>query len=177
MLNGCHLLPRDVMQTATYYSRFTSPIGELLLVSDGEAITGLTMHQNWDDVTIPSDWIAAEEPFADVKTELAEYFAGELHEFTVPVKLIGTEFQLQAWEQLKSIPYGETITYGEQARRLGNPSASRAVGAANGRNPISIIIPCHRVIGSTGHLIGYGGGVNQKEYLLKLETHSMATTR
>ena len=164
------------MKTATYYSRFPSPIGELLLISDGVAITGLTMHQNWDDVPIQPDWIAAEEPFVDVKSQLTEYFAGERQEFTVPVNLMGTAFQLQAWEQLKSIPYGETITYGEQARRLGNPAASRAVGAANGRNPVSIIVPCHRVIGSTGHLVGYGGGVDQKDYLLKLETHAIVAS-
>ena len=97
------------MKTATYYSRFLSPIGELLLVSDGVAITGLTMHQHWDDVRIQPDWIATEEPFVDVKSQLTEYFAGERHEFTVPVNLMGTAFQLQAWEQLKSIPYGETI--------------------------------------------------------------------
>jgi methylated-DNA-[protein]-cysteine S-methyltransferase len=101
---------------------------------------------------------------------LAAYFAGELTEFDLPMKMIGTEFQKTVWRELLNIPFGVTISYGELADRVGNPNASRAVGAANGRNPISIIVPCHRVIGSNGKLTGYGGGLERKEWLLAHES-------
>jgi methylated-DNA-[protein]-cysteine S-methyltransferase len=104
-----------------------------------------------------------------VREQLAEYFAGERREFDVPMQLAGTAFQRRVWEELVRIPYGTTITYAELARRVGRPTAVRAVGAANGRNPISILVPCHRVIGADGKLTGYGGGVERKQWLLELE--------
>jgi methylated-DNA-[protein]-cysteine S-methyltransferase len=105
----------------------------------------------------------------EVIEQLTAYFAGDLKDFDVPLTMAGTDFQRAVWTELQQIPYGETITYGELAERLGRPSASRAVGLANGKNPISIIVPCHRVIGSTGNLTGYGGGLPRKRYLLDFE--------
>ena len=110
--------------------------------------------------------------FDHVIAQLDEYFAGERTEFDVPLDPVGTEFQLRAWAALRRIPYGETRSYGEQARTIGAPAAVRAVGAANGRNPISIIVPCHRVVGSNGSLTGFGGGLDAKRYLLDLEART-----
>ena len=107
--------------------------------------------------------------FTEILGQLDAYFAGRLTEFDIPVKLDGTEFQRRVWSQLQAIPYGETISYGELARRVGSPKASRAVGLANGRNPVTIIVPCHRVIGSNGKLTGYGGGLDRKTWLLDHE--------
>jgi methylated-DNA-[protein]-cysteine S-methyltransferase len=111
-----------------------------------------------------------------VQKQLREYFAGQRIYFSVPLVIAGTIFQKKAWEQLLSIPYGETISYGEQAKRLGDLKKARAVGAANGKNPISIIIPCHRVIGKNGNLTGFGGGLKNKQYLIELEAHSRAAS-
>ncbi|MEU8762658.1 methylated-DNA--[protein]-cysteine S-methyltransferase [Streptomyces sp. NPDC048659] len=109
-------------------------------------------------------------PFTETVRQLDAYFAGELTDFDLELHLIGTPFQLRVWEQLRLIPYGETRTYGELAEALGNPGASRAVGLANGKNPVSIIVPCHRVIGSGGSLTGYGGGLTRKKRLLAFES-------
>ncbi|MBP2585716.1 methylated-DNA-[protein]-cysteine S-methyltransferase [Streptomyces sp. PvR006] len=109
-------------------------------------------------------------PFGEAIRQLDAYFAGELTEFELPLKLIGTPFQLRVWEGLLRIPYGETRTYGELAEELGNPGASRAVGLANGKNPVSIIVPCHRVVGAGGNLTGYGGGLDRKQRLLAFES-------
>ncbi|WP_418959957.1 methylated-DNA--[protein]-cysteine S-methyltransferase [Streptomyces tritici] len=109
-------------------------------------------------------------PFAETTRQLEEYFAGERKEFDLPLHLVGTEFQLKVWELLRAIPYGETRTYGELAEELGRPGASRAVGLANGRNPVSIVVPCHRVIGASGSLTGYGGGLTRKQRLLAFES-------
>ncbi|MFF9199107.1 methylated-DNA--[protein]-cysteine S-methyltransferase [Streptomyces sp. NPDC014779] len=109
-------------------------------------------------------------PFTEAVRQLDAYFAGELTEFDLPLHLVGTPFQLRVWEQLRRIPYGETRTYGELAEALGNPGASRAVGLANGKNPVSIVVPCHRVIGSGGSLTGYGGGLDRKQRLLAFES-------
>jgi methylated-DNA-[protein]-cysteine S-methyltransferase len=118
-----------------------------------------------------SGWQPADAgAFGDVVEQLAAYFDGSLTEFDVELHLDGTDFQRRVWEALRTIPYGETRSYGEIAAQIGSPGASRAVGLANGRNPISIIIPCHRVIGSTGGLTGYGGGIDRKQALLALET-------
>ncbi|WP_406863924.1 methylated-DNA--[protein]-cysteine S-methyltransferase [Streptomyces sp. HUAS MG47] len=108
-------------------------------------------------------------PFGETMSQLDAYFAGDLKEFTLPLNLIGTEFQLRVWQLLTEIPYGETRTYGELAEALGNPGASRAVGLANGKNPVSIVVPCHRVIGAGGSLTGYGGGLDRKKRLLAFE--------
>jgi methylated-DNA-[protein]-cysteine S-methyltransferase len=115
------------------------------------------------------DWIYNEKPFAKARRQLVEYFEGERKSFDLPLRVSGTEFQIRVLEELQRIPYGETLSYSDIAERIGNPKAVRAVGAANGRNPIPIVIPCHRVIGSSGDLTGFGGGLDTKEALLRLE--------
>jgi methylated-DNA-[protein]-cysteine S-methyltransferase len=157
------------MNEARFYTRVESPIGELLLVGDGHALHGLHMQEGRTAVSVDPEWRPADLPFADVREQLFEYFAGERLDFDVPLAMAGTPFQRRVWDALREIPYGETATYGELAERLGRPSASRAVGLANGRNPIAVIVPCHRVIGSDGSLTGYGGGLERKSFLLALE--------
>ena len=152
----------------TYYTSMDSPLGRLLLMSDGEALTGLYMNPLPKLETNGTESETA-APFPEAKQQLAAYFAGERRGFDLPLSPIGTEFQKRVWDELLNIPYGATISYGELARRIGDPKASRAVGLANGRNPISVIIPCHRVIGASGKLTGYGGGLSRKETLLALE--------
>jgi methylated-DNA-[protein]-cysteine S-methyltransferase len=143
-------------------------VGDLLLTSDGKAITGVYFapHDN-----LPLDlWVDERDAvLTDAVVQLDAYFTGERTDFALDLRPTGTEFQLRVWQALRNIPYGETISYGELARRVGNPSASRAVGLANGRNPISIVVPCHRVIGADGSLTGYGGGMDRKRLLLDLE--------
>jgi methylated-DNA-[protein]-cysteine S-methyltransferase len=152
-----------------YYHQITSPIGTLLLVSNGDALTGLYMADHQGGPEPNAGWQRDEWKFDVVCLELAAYFDGTLHDFSLPLEPRGTTFQRQVWNELRRIPYGETISYGELARRIGQPNASRAVGRANGQNPISIIIPCHRVIGADGTLTGYGGGLDRKLRLLELE--------
>ena len=153
------------MPAPTFYTHLDGPVGRLLLVSDGTALTGLFLGPR----PVPPDWTPDPAPFAHVQAELADYFAGRLTRFTVPVAPAGTAFQRRAWDALRDIPYGQTISYAEQARRLGHPRASRAVGGANGKNPVSIVVPCHRVVASDGTLGGYGGGLPVKRRLLDLE--------
>jgi len=153
---------------ARFYTTVDSPIGELLLVGDGHALHGLYMQAGRPKRTRP-EWERSDEPFAAVAQQLDEYFAGERREFDIPLVLDGPPFQRQAWHALREIPYGETVSYGEQARRIGQPDAARAVGAANGQNPIAVIVPCHRVIGADGSLTGYGGGLWRKQWLLEHE--------
>ena len=152
-----------------------SPVGPLHIEGDGESVTGLYLpdHKGWTGPVASSR--VSDVAFRDVREQLAEYFAGERQEFNVPLRPEGTPFQRTVWQELERIPFGETITYAELARRIGNPSASRAVGAANGKNPISIIIPCHRVIGAAGALTGYGGGRATKEWLLEWERSCKGT--
>jgi methylated-DNA-[protein]-cysteine S-methyltransferase len=146
-----------------------SPIGELLLVGDEEALHGLYMQEGRTRMAVRSSWRRADRPFAAVREQLGEYFAGARREFDLPLRMTGTEFERAVWAELERIPYGETRSYGEVARAIGKPDRARAVGAANGRNPISVIVPCHRVIGSDGSLTGYGGGLERKRFLLGLE--------
>ena len=153
----------------TLYTTVESPIGELLLVGDGEALRGLYMQEGRRPMAIPDSWRRSEEPFAEVCRQLDEYFAGERVEFDLELASEGPEFEQRVWRALAEIPYGETISYGELAHRLGHPDGARAVGMANGRNPISIVVPCHRVIGADGSLTGYGGGIDRKRFLLELE--------
>ncbi len=152
-----------------FYTEIESPIGELLLTADGGGLIGINFQRGPDSIEAEKDWIADDRPFAEVIAQLNGYFAGELKEFDLQIGLKGTEFQVAVWEALRAIPYGETISYGELADRIGNPKAVRAVGGANGKNPIPVIVPCHRVIGSDGSLTGFGGGLPIKEALLKLE--------
>lgn len=153
----------------TYYRTIPSPVGPLTLAGHDDVLTHLRM----DDQTHPPGgrdaWLPDDDAFPKVVDQLEAYFARELTGFDVPMELAGTPFQRQVWAALCDIPYGETISYGELARRIGKPNASRAVGLANGRNPIGIIVPCHRVIGANGTLTGYGGGLGRKQALLELE--------
>jgi methylated-DNA-[protein]-cysteine S-methyltransferase len=147
-----------------------SPLGELALVGDDEALTGLrlpaaALHGIERDACSPRA-----KPLAAVREQLSSYFAGELTEFDLPLALRGTPFQRRIWAEVARIPYGETATYGELARRIGAPNAARAVGAANARNPLAIVIPCHRLVGADGGLVGYGGGIDAKRFLIALES-------
>lgn len=159
-----------------FYSTIESPIGIITLTSDRTALTGLYMELHKGMPEGAATWVQndAAEPFGLTRTQLSDYFAGSSQDFTVPLKPSGTEFQMSVWAELLNIPFGKTISYGELARRIDNPKASRAVGLANGQNPISIIVPCHRVIGTNGKLTGYGGGIPRKEFLLKLEQEANA---
>ncbi|MHB1559891.1 MAG: methylated-DNA--[protein]-cysteine S-methyltransferase [Isosphaeraceae bacterium] len=155
-----------------FYLEYAAPVGPLVLTSDGEALTGLHLPEHdGSAATMPTDasWRRDPGPFREAVAQLDAYFAGERTTFDLPLRLGGTDFQRLAWDALLTIPYGTTISYGEQARRIGRPAASRAVGAANGRNPVAIIVPCHRVIGSGGKLTGYGGGLPLKQWLIDLE--------
>ena len=149
-----------------------SPLGKLLLVSDGQALTRLAMSPRPNDV--PDDAHRDPAALADVAAQLDAYFTGELTEFDLPLAPRGSEFQLRVWNALLEIPYGETASYGEIAARIGRHDTVRAVGTTNGRNPIAVIIPCHRVIGADGSLVGYGGGLDRKRLLLELEAEHSA---
>lgn len=151
------------------YDNFESPIGELLLVGNERTLHGLYMDTGHRPVDVREGLNRSPVAFAAVREQLGEYFAGERREFELPIEMQGTPFQLEVWSALLEIPYGETTNYGELARRIGKPSAARAVGLANGRNPISVIVACHRVIGAAGALTGYGGGLERKRMLLELE--------
>lgn len=151
------------------YDIVESPIGQLLLLGDGESLCGLAMQQGDEPHIIQPGWKHSSDAFRVVRAHLGEYFAGERRTFELPLRLSGTPFQQRAWQVLLQIPYGTTRTYAEQARSIGRPAAARAVGAANARNPIPIIIPCHRVIGHDGRLTGFGGGFERKNYLLAHE--------
>jgi len=151
------------------FTRIPSIIGPLLLVSDGEALTGLYMESHTNGPAVNPSWIESDQWFGPAREQLDAYFAGSLKHFNLPIAPRGTAFQEAVWGALLTIPYGATATYAEIARKLGRPDAVRAVGAANGRNPISIIVPCHRVVGSGGSLVGYAGGLDRKRRLLDLE--------
>ena len=152
-----------------YYCYLDTPIGELLLAGDTDGLSMIGFPKGSMRRQPEQDWIFNEKPLAEACRQISEYFAGERREFDLPLKLAGTEFQVSVLEALQKIPYGETVSYGEVARRIGRPKAVRAVGAANGRNPIPIVVPCHRVIGVTGDLTGFGGGLDTKEALLRHE--------
>ena len=151
------------------YRTVESPIGPLTLAGEGSTLMHLRMTEQAHEPD-RSDWTpAGPDAFADVVEQLNAYFAGTLTEFDVDLQLRGTDFQRKVWAALRTIPYGETRSYGQIAEQIGSPGASRAVGLANGRNPISIIVPCHRVIGAGGSLTGYAGGVDRKRLLVALE--------
>jgi methylated-DNA-[protein]-cysteine S-methyltransferase len=154
------------------YSIYGSPIGDLLLTSDGNALTGLYMceYRGQPARGPEPSWRQDDSALDGVREQLAAYFEGELRQFELPLQLPGTPFQRRVWQGLCAIPYGETVSYADLARRIGHSGASRAVGSANGRNPISIVVPCHRVIAADGTLGGYGGGLERKDWLLQHET-------
>jgi methylated-DNA-[protein]-cysteine S-methyltransferase len=155
------------------YTEIDSPVGRLLLAGEAGCLRSLLFGDGPKAATPQSDWYADVSPFRSVIEQLNAYFAGELKTFSVALAPEGTLFQLRVWKELERIPYGEIISYGQLAQRIGNPNASRAVGLANGSNPISIIVPCHRVIGANGKLTGYGGGLPIKEKLLGLERRQL----
>jgi methylated-DNA-[protein]-cysteine S-methyltransferase len=152
-----------------FYTYMTTPIGALLLAGDDDFLKRVGFPQGSGRRIPQPDWQENKTPFQQTIRQLAAYFAGELSEFDLPLAPQGTPFQLAVWQALRQIPYGTTTSYGALAKAIGKPQAVRAVGAANGANPIPIIIPCHRVIGSNGKLTGFGGGLETKARLLKLE--------
>ena len=155
----------------THYTTMDSPVGPLLLTTDGEALTGVYMGEHRHGPEVDATWVHDENspPLVEARRQLAAYFGGTRTEFDLPLAPAGTEFQQRVWRELRAIGFGQTLSYGELARRIGSPNASRAVGLANGRNPLSIVVPCHRVIGANGKLTGYGGGIDRKATLLDLE--------
>ncbi|HEY2148470.1 MAG TPA: methylated-DNA--[protein]-cysteine S-methyltransferase [Pirellulales bacterium] len=157
------------MTANTIFTYIDSPLGRIMVLGDGEFVTGLYMPDHKGRPGLDASWQLAEEPFAAIREQLAEYFAARRQEFSVPLKLAGTPFQRRVWQELLQIPFGSTISYAELARRIGQPTATRAVGNANGRNPVSILVPCHRVIGANGQLTGYGGGIDRKQWLIEWE--------
>jgi len=165
------------MNATTCYSYIDGPLGRMFVQGDGRFVTGLFMpqHKGWRGPDV--SWRQSDESFAVVREQLAEYFVGERQTFDVPLKLAGAPFQLRVWQELVRIPFGTTITYAQLAQRVGKPTATRAVGHANSRNPISIIVPCHRVIGSNGKLTGYAGGLDKKQWLLAWESDSLVANR
>ena len=156
------------------YCYLESPIGTLLIAGDDEAVRRIEFPDHGKARKPESDWRESSRgPVGEAIRQLREYFAGKRTDFDLPLAPDGTPFQRGVWRRLQEIPYGETISYGELAKRVGNPKASRAVGAANGQNPIPIVIPCHRVIGANGKLTGFGGGLPTKEKLLALEARQL----
>ncbi len=151
------------------FTTHDSPIGPLLLVGDTTGIRHIIFPSGKGHRKPDKNWQANPAGFDDLRRQLDDYFAGSLQQFTIPVAPSGTGFQLQVWQQLQKLEYGQTCSYGQLAKNIGNPAACRAVGAANGANPIPIIIPCHRVIGATGKLTGFGGGIATKQWLLAHE--------
>jgi methylated-DNA-[protein]-cysteine S-methyltransferase len=151
------------------YSYVDTPIGRMLVTRDEQGITGLDLPNGRRPRRVLADWQRDDAAFEDVRTQLTEYFAGMRREFDLPLHMIGAAFQRRVWEALCAIPYGETTSYGKIAAAIGEPGSARAVGAANGQNPVPIIVPCHRVIGADGSLTGYGGGLPTKRWLLEHE--------
>jgi methylated-DNA-[protein]-cysteine S-methyltransferase len=158
---------------AIFYTTMESPVGPLLLAGDAHGLRSVSFEKSKRAERVQPEWKEDKAPFTEVIRQLRAYFGGKLKEFDVLLALEGTEFQLAVWRSLQTIPYGETISYGQLAQRIGNPRAVRAVGLANGCNPIPIIVPCHRVIGSNGSLTGFGGGLANKKKLLALESGQM----
>lgn len=155
--------------TIVYYDYFDSPVGRLLLVLDGQGLRHVAFASSRHPTLIGDDWERGPGALHETRTQLKAYFAGKLRQFDLPLAPQGTDFQQRVWLELLRIPYGATASYGQIAQRVGEPGASRAVGAANGQNPIAIVVPCHRVIGADGSLTGYGGGLPVKKFLLEHE--------
>jgi methylated-DNA-[protein]-cysteine S-methyltransferase len=157
-----------------YCTTIRSPLGLLRLVGTAEALTAILLPSETGAAPPDRTWVQADAPFAEAQRQLDAYFAGARRDFELALAPAGTPFQQRIWQALRAIPYGETLSYGELARRVGRPDAVRAVGAANGRNPLPIVIPCHRVIGADGRLVGYGGGLAAKALLLTHEAQVVA---
>ena len=158
------------MSTTIHYTHIDSPVGPLLLAADDEGLRLVEFESPKHPAKVGADWHEGSNAVIDAtRAQLAEYFTGARRGFDLPLSPQGTEFQRSVWWKLADIPYGETISYAQLASRVGKPSATRAVGAANGRNPLPIVLPCHRVIGADGSLTGFGGGLPTKQFLLALE--------
>ena len=153
----------------TCYTWMESPVGRLLLAADDEGLLEIAFGEGRTAPVVDPLWTEGGTLLREPVRQLKAFFTGELRDFDLPLKPRGTAFQQRVWKLLREIPFGETISYGKLARRVGNPAASRAVGLANGSNPIAIVIPCHRVIGSNGKLTGYGGGLDNKRWLIDFE--------
>jgi methylated-DNA-[protein]-cysteine S-methyltransferase len=164
------------MDKTVFYRHLSSPLGKLLLTSDGHALTGLFMTRLAESSApeTAAAWKQDDAVFREVCQQLTAYFDGETNRFDVEMNVVGTPFQRRVWHELCNIPFGSAISYAELARRIGRPGASRAVGGANGQNPIAVIVPCHRVIGADGGLGGYGGGLDRKRWLLEHEAEALA---
>src|SRR5580692_3606017 len=158
----------------TRYAHWDGLLGTMLLAANERGLRSVNFAASKRAEQPQANWREDGAFFSETIRQLRAYFEGELREFDVPLAPEGTEFQMRVWQSLRDIPYGETISYGQLAARLGNPKASRAVGLANGSNPIPIIIPCHRVIGGNGSLVGYGGGLPLKKKLLALESRQLS---
>jgi methylated-DNA-[protein]-cysteine S-methyltransferase len=158
-----------------HYRTIDSPIGPLALAGRGRVLTNLRMLNQTHEPN-RKGWVPDDRAFPDVVEQLEAYFAGERTDFDLELGLAGSEFQRRVWQALLTIPYGETRSYGQVAEQIGATGSARAVGLANGRNPIAIVVPCHRVIGASGNLTGYGGGLNRKRLLLELETRQQSAT-
>ena len=156
------------------YTRIDSPVGKLLLAADTQGLRLVSFETSKRAAPVQPGWKEDKAPFAEVIRQLQAYFGGELREFALQPAPEGTEFQLRVWNGLRTIPYGETISYGQLAQKIGDPKAARAVGLASACNPIPIIVPCHRVIGSNGSLTGFGGGLANKKKLLALESRQLS---
>jgi methylated-DNA-[protein]-cysteine S-methyltransferase len=160
------------------YAYLDTPVGTLLIAGDAAAVYRITFPQRGSAVKPEPEWQESQRGLiGEAARQLREYFAGKRAQFDLPLALAGTTFQRSVWRQLQQIPYGETISYGELARRVGNPKASRAVGSANGANPLPIVIPCHRVIAGNGTLGGFGGGLPTKQTLIALELWASLSNR
>lgn len=157
-----------------WFTFLESPVGQLLLATGEDGLRIIEFCESARSRLPSPGWVEDATPLRSAIEQLRAYFAGELRSFSLALSPQGTAFQLAVWRRLQDIPYGETISYGQLARMIGNPKASRAVGLANGANPIPIVIPCHRVIGSNGKLVGYGGGLSVKEKLLRLERAALS---
>lgn len=156
-----------------YFDEMPSPVGTLRLVADDVGLRQIAFETERHPKPVAPDWVRSAEALAFARVQLQAYFAGTRQHFELPLHPLGTPFQCTVWHALAQIPYGTTLSYGELARRIGQPQAMRAVGAANGRNPLPIVLPCHRVIGANGSLTGFGGGLPTKRWLLELEQRTV----
>lgn len=172
---GGAIVSASAVTPPTYWHEMDSPVGALLLIGHRDALTRVHFQAGPQPLRPRAQWLPAAGPFAQVLSQLGEYFAGTRRAFRLRLAPTGTPFQLSVWQALREIPYGQTTSYGELARRLGQAGAARAVGLANGSNPLPIIVPCHRVIGADGSLTGFGGGLYIKRALLALEGAACAT--
>ncbi len=161
---------RSNLPQSLFYRSDATPVGKLILMGDGEHLLGIGFTEGRRAVAPEQHWRRDDQCFEAAHKQLAAYFAGELKQFDLPLRLSGTAFQKTVWHALLEIPYGETTNYRDLALGIGRPKAVRAVGAANGANPLAIVVPCHRVLGSDGSLTGFGGGLPAKALLLKLES-------